>query len=117
MLNHRIGQQIGGRQAGSRLRILPDRAGLRELEEEALLAFKPDVDQIIPNLRDPEGAYMAFAAVAIAYAYNTTLARRGRAETGNRLRQAHLQGKLISVYPHDDDAALYLFHLIVQKYG
>ena len=27
------------------------------------------------------------------------------------------QGKLISVYPHDDDAALYLFHLIVQKYG
>ena len=26
-------------------------------------------------------------------------------------------GKVISVYPADDDAALYLFHLIVQKYG
>ena len=26
-------------------------------------------------------------------------------------------GKLISVYPADDDAALYLFHLIVSKYG
>src|SRR5262245_20856464 len=26
-------------------------------------------------------------------------------------------GQVITVYPADDDAALYLFHLIVQKYG
>jgi hypothetical protein len=26
-------------------------------------------------------------------------------------------GSVITVYPADDDAALYLYHLIVQKYG
>jgi hypothetical protein len=26
-------------------------------------------------------------------------------------------GSVITVYPADDDAALYLFYLIVQKYG
>jgi ABC-type Fe3+ transport system substrate-binding protein len=84
-----------------------------------LLAFKPDgFDQIMPNLRDPDGAYMAFAAVAIAYAYNTKLVPTENAPTSalDFLKPA-FQGKLISVYPHDDDAALYLFHLIVQKYG
>jgi ABC-type Fe3+ transport system substrate-binding protein len=84
-----------------------------------LLAFKPDgFDQIIPNLRDQDGAYMAFAAVAIAYAYNTSLVRAEDVPTSALdFLKPTFQGKLISVYPHDDDAALYLFHLIVQKYG
>jgi ABC-type Fe3+ transport system substrate-binding protein len=86
---------------------------------DKLLAFKPDgFDQIMPNLRDPDGAYMAFAAVVIAYAYNTKLV--GAADVPKSamdfLKPA-FRDKLISVYPHDDDAALYLFHLIVQKYG
>jgi ABC-type Fe3+ transport system substrate-binding protein len=84
-----------------------------------LLAFKPDgFDQIIPNLRDPDGAYMAFAAVTIAYAYNTNLVRAEEVpKSALDFLKPAFQGKLISVYPHDDDAALYLFHLIVQKYG
>ena len=84
-----------------------------------LLAFKPDgFEQIMPNLRDPDGAYMSLSANAITYAYNTNLV--GPADVPKSaldfLKPA-FQGKLISVYPHDDDAALYLFHLIVQKYG
>ena len=84
-----------------------------------LLPFKPDgFDQIIPNLRDPDGAYMAFAAVTIAYAYNTSLVRAEDVpKSALDFLKPAFQGKLISVYPHDDDAALYLFHLIVQKYG
>jgi len=84
-----------------------------------LLPFKPDgFDQIIPNLRDPDGAYMAFAAVTIAYAYNTSLVRAEDVpKSAPDFLKPAFQGKLISVYPHDDDAALYLFHLIVQKYG
>jgi ABC-type Fe3+ transport system substrate-binding protein len=84
-----------------------------------LLPFKPDgFDQIIPNLRDPDGAYMAFAAVTIAYAYNTNLVRAEEVpKSALDFLKPAFQGKLISVYPHDDDAALYLFHLIVQKYG
>jgi len=84
-----------------------------------LLAFKPDgFDQIIPNLRDPDGAYMAFAAVAIAYAYNTKLVRSEDVpKSAQDFLKPAFRDQLISVYPHDDDAALYLFHLIVQKYG
>jgi ABC-type Fe3+ transport system substrate-binding protein len=86
---------------------------------DILLAFKPEgFEQIIPNLRDPDGAYMAFAAVAIAYAYNTKLVRNEDVpKSALDFLMPAFQGKLISVYPHDDDAALYLFHLIVQKYG
>ena len=88
-------------------------------KRDKLLAFKPDgFDQIMPNLRDPDGAYMAFAAVAIAYAYNTKLVRAEDVpKSALDFLKPAFQGKLISVYPHDDDAALYLFHLIVQKYG
>src|SRR5262245_51524410 len=88
-------------------------------KRDKLLAFKPDgFDQILPNLRDPDGAYMAFAAVVIAYAYNTKLVRSEDVpKSALDFLKPAFQGKLISVYPHDDDAALYLFHLIVQKYG
>jgi hypothetical protein len=37
-----------------------------------LTLFKPDgFDQILPNFRDPDGAYMALSANALTYAYNT----------------------------------------------
>ena len=86
---------------------------------DKLLAFKPDgFDQIMPNLRDPDGAYMAFAAVVIAYAYNTKLVGAPDVpKSALDFLKPAFRDKLISVYPHDDDAALYLFHLIVQKYG
>ena len=84
-----------------------------------LLPFKPDgFDQIMPNLRDPDGAYMSFAVNTILYAYNTNLVRAEDVpKSALDFLKPAFQDKLISVYPHDDDAALYLFHLIVQKYG
>jgi len=84
-----------------------------------LLLFKPDgFEQIIPNLRDSDGAYMSLAAIAISYAYNTKLVRpEDVPKSALDFLKPAFQGKLISVYPHDDDAALYLFHLIVKKYG
>ena len=84
-----------------------------------LLAFKPDgFEQIMPNLRDPDGAYMSLSANAITYAYNTNLVPPAEVpKSALDFLKPMFQGKLISVYPHDDDAALYLFHLIVQKYG
>ena len=84
-----------------------------------LIRFKPDgFEQIIPNLRDSDGAYMSLAAIAISYAYNTKLVRpEDVPKSALDFLKPAFQGKLISVYPHDDDAALYLFHLIVKKYG
>jgi ABC-type Fe3+ transport system substrate-binding protein len=120
VLNQRIEQQL----AAGKLEV--DFAFFQTVQDfvnwkkrNILLAFKPDgFDQIIPNLRDPDGAYMAFAAIAIAYAYNTKLVRTEDVpKSALDFLKPAFQGKLISVYPHDDDAALYLFHLIVQKYG
>ncbi len=84
-----------------------------------LLAFKPEgFDQIMPNFRDEDGTYMALSANALTYAYNIS---KVRAEDAPKSAQDFLKpifaGKVITVYPADDDATLYLFHLIVQKYG
>jgi ABC-type Fe3+ transport system substrate-binding protein len=84
-----------------------------------LLAFKPEgFDQIMPNFRDEDGAYMALSANALTYAYNTS---KVRAEDAPKSAQDFLKpmfaGNVITVYPADDDATLYLFYLIVQKYG
>jgi ABC-type Fe3+ transport system substrate-binding protein len=84
-----------------------------------LLAFKPEgFDQIMPNFRDEDGSYMALSANALTYAYNTS---RVRPEDAPKSAQDFLKpmfaGKVITCYPADDDATLYLFHLIVQKYG
>ena len=84
-----------------------------------LLEFKPaGFEQIIPELRDPDGAYMAYAAVAIGYAYNTDLVpAESVPASALDFLNPRFRGQLISVYPHDDDAALYLFYRIVEKYG
>jgi ABC-type Fe3+ transport system substrate-binding protein len=120
VLNQRIERQI----ADGKLEV--DLAFFQTVQDfvnwkkrDILLSFKPDgFDHIIPNLRDPDGAYMAFAAIAIAYAYNTNLVRAEDVpKSALYFLKPAFQDKLISVYPHDDDAALYLFHLIVQKYG
>ncbi len=120
VLNQRIEQQM----AAGKLAV--DLAFFQTVQDyvnwkkrDKLLAFKPDgFDQIIPGLRDPDGAYMAFAAIVIAYAYNTQLVRAEDVpKSALDFLKPAFAGKLISVYPHDDDAALYLFHLIVQKHG
>ena len=84
-----------------------------------LLNFKPDgFDQIYPNFRDPDGAYMSLSANALTYAYNTAAVKPEDApKSALDFLKPMFQGKMISVYPADDDAALYLFHLIVKKYG
>jgi ABC-type Fe3+ transport system substrate-binding protein len=120
VLNERIEQQM----AAGKLEV--DLAYFQTVQDfvnwtkrDKLLAFKPDgFEHIMPNLRDPNGTYMAFAVVAIAYAYNTKLVRTEDVpKSALDFLKPAFQGKLSSVYPHDDDAALYLYHLIVQKYG
>ena len=84
-----------------------------------LMLFKPDgFDQILPNFRDPDGAYMAFSANALTYAYNTAAVKPEDApKSAMDFLKPMFAGKAITCYPADDDATLYLFHLIVQKYG
>src|SRR5580693_6612508 len=40
---------------------------------DKLVAFKPEgFDHVYPNLRDPDGTYMALSINALTYAYNTS---------------------------------------------
>jgi ABC-type Fe3+ transport system substrate-binding protein len=58
------------------------------------------------------------SANALTYAYNTAAVK---AEDAPRSAEDFLKpmfaGKLITCYPADDDATLYLFHVIIAKYG
>lgn len=84
-----------------------------------LLNFKPEgYDEIAPAFRDPDGAYTTTKVNAITYGYNTKLVAPADVPRSalDFLKPIFL-GKLITCYPSDDDATLYLFHTIVQKYG
>ena len=87
--------------------------------EGVLLNFKPDgYDQIAPAFRDPDGAYTTVKVSAITYAYNTKLvAPADVPKSALDFLKPTFAGKLITCYPADDDATLYLFYTIVQKYG
>jgi ABC-type Fe3+ transport system substrate-binding protein len=88
-------------------------------QQGKLLNFKPDgFDQIYPNFKDPDGAYMSFSANALTYAYNTAAVKPEDApKSAMDFLKPMFAGKLITCYPADDDATLYLFHVIIQKYG
>jgi ABC-type Fe3+ transport system substrate-binding protein len=120
VLNERIEKQMAAK------RLVVDMAFFQTVQDFVawkkqgkLIHFKPDgFDQILPNLRDPDGAYMSLAAIAVSYAYNTKLVRPADVpKSALDFLKPAFQGKLITTYPHDDDASLYLFHLIVKKYG
>jgi ABC-type Fe3+ transport system substrate-binding protein len=88
-------------------------------KRDVLLAFKAEGFERIPaSMRDEDGTYMAIMAIAIGYAYNTkSIAASDVPRSALDFLKPAFKGKMISVYPHDDDAALYLFYTIVQKYG
>src|SRR4029077_4533762 len=84
-----------------------------------LLNFKPEgYQQIAPAFRDPDGAFTTTKVNQVVYAYNTRLvAPQDVPKSALDFLKPQFMGKLITCYPADDDATLYLFHTIVQKYG
>src|SRR3954453_18552220 len=109
VLNERIEQQIAEK------RLAVDMAFFQTVQDFVtwkkqgkLLNFKPDgFEQIYPNFRDPDGAYMSFSANALTYAYKKA---GGKPEDAPKSALDFLKpmfmGKMIAVYPADDDAAL-----------
>jgi ABC-type Fe3+ transport system substrate-binding protein len=120
VLNERINKQIADKKLGVDMAFFQTVQDFVAWKRQGvLLAFKPDgFEQVMPNLRDPDGAYVALSANTITYAWNTSIVKPEDApKSALDFLKPAFAGKLISVYPHDDDAALYLFHIIVQKYG
>ena len=88
-------------------------------KQGVLLSFKPEgFDQIAPVFRDPDGAFTTTKVNPIGYAYNSKAVTAAQApRSALDFLKAQFVGKLITCYPADDDATLYQFYTIVQKYG
>lgn len=84
-----------------------------------LLRFKPDgFDQIPAADKDKDGAWIAVNANPLFYGYNSERVKPADVpkSAADFLKPA-FRGKLVTAYPADDDATLYDFYTIVQKYG
>jgi ABC-type Fe3+ transport system substrate-binding protein len=75
-------------------------------------------DQIDPSFRDGDGAFTTVKVTPITYAYNSkAVSPQDVPKSALDFLKPIFTGKIITCYPADDDATLYLFHTIVQKYG
>jgi ABC-type Fe3+ transport system substrate-binding protein len=85
----------------------------------ALLRFKPEgFDKIDRRFRDKDGAFMATSVVLLSYAYNPKLvAAADVPKSALDFLKPQFRGKLVSAYPADDDATLFVFDDIVRRYG
>jgi ABC-type Fe3+ transport system substrate-binding protein len=85
----------------------------------ALLHFKPDgFDQVYPWMKDADGAWVAVNAVPLLYGYTREKVQaQDVPKSALDFLRPEFRGKIVSVYPAADDATLYNFFLIVQKYG
>ncbi len=92
---------------------------VRWKRQGALLEFKPQgFDKIDPSFADPAGAYVAVQINAHTYAYNPNLVKpEDVPHSALDFLNPRFKGKVVSCYPADDDATLYDFYSIVQKYG
>ncbi len=75
-------------------------------------------DAIPPAFRDPDDAFIVWYVATLSYAYNT---QRLKAEDAPKsaldFLKPEFRGAMISCYPFDDDATLFLFYTLAQKYG
>jgi ABC-type Fe3+ transport system substrate-binding protein len=78
----------------------------------------PDFALYDPHYTDPNGAFVATSLFPLTYGYNPKLTAPGDVpRSALDFLRPELKGKAITCYPHDDDATLYLFYTLQQKYG
>jgi ABC-type Fe3+ transport system substrate-binding protein len=119
-----LDRQIDEQRAANKLRV--DMAFFQTVQDfvawkkaGALLPFKPaGYAAIDPRFRDPDGAFTPTSVVLVTYAYNTKLVSRAEVpKSALDFLKPQFAGKMVTAYPADDDATLYVFDTIVQKYG
>jgi ABC-type Fe3+ transport system substrate-binding protein len=88
-------------------------------KQGALLNFKYDgYDQIMPAYREPDGAFSVIQLNAMSYGYNTDLLKpEDVPRSALDFLKPQFKGRVSSTYPHDDDSTLFLYELLVEKYG
>jgi ABC-type Fe3+ transport system substrate-binding protein len=92
---------------------------VRWKQQGALLEFKPQgFDKIDASFKDANGAFVAVQINAHTYAYNPNLVKpEDVPRSALDFLKPQFKGKVIACYPAEDEASLYAFYSIVQKYG
>ena len=87
--------------------------------EGQLLPYKPPgFDAIDQSFKDAEGAFYGVMVNAMPYMYNTEhVAAADVPNSALDFLKPQFKGRMVTPYPADDDATLWLFHKIVLKYG
>lgn len=119
-LNTKIEQQLAAKKMEADLAIFQTLQDFgRWKKAGGLLMFKPDgSDKIDPAFKDEDGAFTTVSVNMITYAYNTQLVPAAEVpKSALDFLKPLFAGKLITTDPGEDDAGLYVFHSIVEKYG
>jgi ABC-type Fe3+ transport system substrate-binding protein len=84
-----------------------------------LIAFRPDGEEKIdPRFRDPDGMTVTTSVILLSYAYNTKMVPAAEVPKGALdFLKPQFAGKLVTAYPADDDATMFVFYDIVKKHG
>jgi ABC-type Fe3+ transport system substrate-binding protein len=92
---------------------------VRWKQQGVLLEFQPQgSEKIDPSFKDPGGAFVGVQVNAHTYAYNPSLVKPEEVpRSALDFLKPRFKGKVVACYPADDDATLYAFYSIVQKYG
>ena len=120
VLNQKIEQQFkDGKLQADMVLFQTAQDFVRWKQQGKMLAFRPEgFDAIDSSFKDPDGAFIVWYVGLLSYAYN---AQQLKPETAPKsaldFLKPEFRGKMIACYPHDDDATLYLFHTLAQKYG
>jgi ABC-type Fe3+ transport system substrate-binding protein len=87
--------------------------------EGQLLPYKPPgFDAIDQSFKDADGAFYGVMVNAMPYMYNTEhVAAADVPNSAPDFLKPQFRGRMVTPYPADDDATLWLFHKIVLKYG
>jgi ABC-type Fe3+ transport system substrate-binding protein len=120
VLNARIEEQVKTKKVETDLAILQTIQDFIAWKGRGLLLpFKPDgFDKIDNRSKDKDGAWIAVNKNPIFYGYNTDQVHHNDVpKLATEFLRPQFKGKIISAYPADDDATLFAFATIVQKYG
>jgi ABC-type Fe3+ transport system substrate-binding protein len=84
-----------------------------------LLTYKPpSFEAIDPSFKDSDGAFYGMQVIAMPYMLNTQHVKAGDVpNSANDFLKPIFNGKNVTPYPADDDATLWLFTKVVEKYG
>ena len=119
-LNARIEGQLSAKEVETDLTILQTVQDFIAWHNRGLLLpFKPDgFEKIDAESKSKDGAWVAVNKMPIFYGYNTEQVQHNDVpQLALDFLRPRFKGKLITAYPADDDASLFAFATIIQKYG